>query len=253
MSTRSIQESQIDPNIGNTPRSQAALRGTPKAEPTNEEVTRRAPSSTQTYPVQPSYDGTPPVRSPASAPHASGSAEYGNYPVSAPGEGYGHHALVSSPAPARFTPGRRLEEEGKQDVRVASDGSTPAKRPRMSRDDSVGERDNDRVRKDNHKEVERKRRLGINLGIEELGKIIPGENKNKGDILIAASGYIKELKEAEASNIEKWTLEKLMTDQHIQELQAQVESSKKMLAEAKNTLVAKDAEIASLRRSPSKS
>lgn len=68
---------------------------------------------------------------------------------------------------------------------------------------------------DSQKEVERRRRETINDGINDLKKIVPGCEKNKGSILQRAVQYIQQLKEAEASNIEKWTLEKLLTDQSV--------------------------------------
>ncbi|CAG8763330.1 26178_t:CDS:2 [Dentiscutata erythropus] len=87
----------------------------------------------------------------------------------------------------------------------------------------VGSEEWHRQRRENHKEVERRRRDTINAGINELAKIVPGCEKNKGSILNRAVQYIQQLKENEATNIEKWTLEKLLTDQAIQELQTQVE------------------------------
>ena len=47
---------------------------------------------------------------------------------------------------------------------------------------------------------------------------MPGCEKNKGSILQRAVQYIQQLKENEAQNIEKWTLEKLLTEQAIAEL-----------------------------------
>ena len=66
--------------------------------------------------------------------------------------------------------------------------------------------------------VERRRRETINEGINELGRIVPGCEKNKGSILQRAVAFINQLKDNEASNLEKWTLEKLLTEQAIQEL-----------------------------------
>ena len=75
-----------------------------------------------------------------------------------------------------------------------------------------------KVRRDNHKEVERKRREIINDSINSLARIVPCQEKNKGSILQHAVQYIQQLKDKEAANIEKWTLEKLLTDQAISEL-----------------------------------
>jgi hypothetical protein len=66
--------------------------------------------------------------------------------------------------------------------------------------------------------VERRRRETINEGINELAKIVPGCEKNKGSILQKAVQFILTLKQNETSNIEKWTLEKLLTEQAIGEL-----------------------------------
>lgn len=66
--------------------------------------------------------------------------------------------------------------------------------------------------------VERRRRETINEGINELAKIVPGCEKNKGSILQNAVRYITKLKEDEQQAIEKWTLEKLLTEQAIAEL-----------------------------------
>lgn len=91
----------------------------------------------------------------------------------------------------------------------------------------VGTEEWHRVRRDNHKEVERRRRETINEGINELAKIVPGCEKNKGSILQRAVQYIQQLKENEAQNIEKWTLEKLLTEQAIQDLSQRNEKLQK--------------------------
>ncbi|KAK5988913.1 Transcriptional regulator CBF1 [Cladobotryum mycophilum] len=95
---------------------------------------------------------------------------------------------------------------------------TPAPAPNPK--PSVGSEEWHKLRKDNHKEVERRRRETINEGINELAKIVPGCEKNKGSILQRAVSFITQLKENEQQNIEKWTLEKLLTEQAITELSA---------------------------------
>jgi len=107
---------------------------------------------------------------------------------------------------------------------LSSASSTPQTTP--SGKPPVGSDEWHRQRRENHKEVERRRRDTINAGINELAKIVPGCEKNKGSILNRAVQYIQQLKENEATNIEKWTLEKLLTDQAIQELQSQVDMVK---------------------------
>ncbi|KAF2397050.1 hypothetical protein EJ06DRAFT_482468 [Trichodelitschia bisporula] len=110
------------------------------------------------------------------------------------------------------TPYHGLEEQLKE----AGSGpqGTPTQKP------AVGSEEWHRVRRDNHKEVERRRRETINEGINELAKIVPGCEKNKGSILQRAVQYITQLKDNESQNIEKWTLEKLLLDQAINELSA---------------------------------
>ncbi|KAF9386820.1 basic helix-loop-helix protein [Podila verticillata] len=52
-----------------------------------------------------------------------------------------------------------------------------------------------KLRRDNHKEVERRRRENINAGINEVSALIPNNEKNKGNILRQAVNYIKEMQE----------------------------------------------------------
>ncbi|KAK5120130.1 hypothetical protein LTR85_006611 [Meristemomyces frigidus] len=91
---------------------------------------------------------------------------------------------------------------------------------------AVGSDEWHKVRRDNHKEVERRRRETINEGINELAKIVPGCEKNKGSILARAVQFITQLKENETQNIEKWTLEKLLTEQAIAELSSSCDKLK---------------------------
>ncbi|KAF3923756.1 hypothetical protein ABW20_dc0110263 [Dactylellina cionopaga] len=82
----------------------------------------------------------------------------------------------------------------------------------------VGSEEWHRVRKDNHKEVERRRRETINEGINELAKIVPGCEKNKGSILQRTVQYIHELKkELEKVNSDRG-VEKMLTDQAMRDL-----------------------------------
>ncbi|KAG7450961.1 uncharacterized protein BT62DRAFT_883804 [Guyanagaster necrorhizus] len=106
-----------------------------------------------------------------------------------------------------------------------------------------------RQRKDNHKEVERRRRGNINEGINELGRIVPNGSgeKAKGAILSRAVQYIHHLKENEARNIEKWTLEKLLMDQAMGDLQAQLEDMRKMWEEERMNRQRIEAEIEAVR------
>lgn len=98
-----------------------------------------------------------------------------------------------------------------------------------------------RIRRENHKEVERRRRDLINAGIKELAALIPTPDTNKAQILQRAVEFIRRLKENENNNIEKWTLEKLLTEQAVSELNA---SNEKLKAELERAY----REIDSLRR-----
>ncbi|KIP06638.1 hypothetical protein PHLGIDRAFT_72355 [Phlebiopsis gigantea 11061_1 CR5-6] len=106
-----------------------------------------------------------------------------------------------------------------------------------------------RQRKDNHKEVERRRRGNINEGINELGRIVPNGSgeKAKGAILARAVQYIHHLKENEARNIEKWTLEKLLMDQAMGDLQAQLEEVRRAWDDERASRQRLEGELAVLR------
>ncbi|KAI0105484.1 hypothetical protein GGR51DRAFT_190482 [Nemania sp. FL0031] len=127
---------------------------------------------------------------------------------------FSHHDILQS---------HSLSEQSANDLSQQSqqNGAIPVLPPFPPRSNpklAVGSEEWHKQRKDNHKEVERRRRETINEGINELAKIVPGCEKNKGSILARAVSYILQLKQNEASNIEKWTLEKLLTEQAIQEL-----------------------------------
>lgn len=104
---------------------------------------------------------------------------------------------------------------------------------------AVGSEEWHKQRKDSHKEgkakppktlvglcilmlrsVERRRRETINEGINELAKIVPGCEKNKGSILQRTVSFIQELKNNESQHLERWTFEKLVTEQALRELSA---------------------------------
>jgi transcriptional regulator CBF1 len=133
-----------------------------------------------------------------------------------------------------------LKENAQHPGQAPASASKSPTAPNSSQKPPVGSDEWHKVRRDNHKEgehctcpveliiglantpptVERRRRETINEGINELSKIVPGCEKNKGSILQRAVQYITQLKENENQNIEKWTLEKLLLDQAITELSA---------------------------------
>ncbi|KAG1039544.1 hypothetical protein G6F43_012475 [Rhizopus delemar] len=95
----------------------------------------------------------------------------------------------------------------------------------------VGSEEWHRRRRESHKLVERKRREAINDGINEIARIVPGCEKNKGSILSRAVSYIKQLKEQEVAILEKSSLEKLLTEQTINQLKQQVDMLKEHIKE----------------------
>ncbi|MCJ1237823.1 basic helix-loop-helix protein [Varicellaria rhodocarpa] len=82
----------------------------------------------------------------------------------------------------------------------------------------VGTEEWHKIRKDNHKEVERRRRETINEGINELAKIVPNCEKNKGSILASAVNYIIQLKTEKEKLVQNHTMEKVVTETAINEL-----------------------------------
>ncbi|KAG6812821.1 hypothetical protein H0H92_016090 [Tricholoma furcatifolium] len=166
-------------------------------------------------------------------------------------------ASVSAPRPPQL-PGQPPQEGG-EDRHAASQASvsaevkpaTPATNSRRGSrlNAQLGTDEWTRQRKDNHKEVERRRRGNINEGINELGRIVPNGSgeKAKGAILSRAVQYIHHLKENEARNIEKWTLEKLLMDQAMGDLQTQLEEYKKMWEEERQGRQRAEGELEALR------
>ncbi|KAJ3208627.1 basic helix-loop-helix protein [Dinochytrium kinnereticum] len=104
-----------------------------------------------------------------------------------------------------------------QNQSTATNSSTSDSKPAVGSDEWL------KQRRESHKEVERRRREAINEGITELAKIVPDGEKNKGRVIQRAVQYINQLKQSEAMQLEKWTLEKLLCEQAIQELHNNVD------------------------------
>ena len=170
-------------------------------------------------------------------------------PPSAPGQ------QAPPPADGAQPPSQPPPEGELANGPETAEGSSPisqgagAAGGRRGRNPAIGTDEWTRQRKDNHKEVERRRRGNINDGINELGRIVPngtGE-KAKGAILARAVQYIHHLKENEARNIEKWTLEKLLMDQAMGDLQAQLEEVKRLWDEERTARARLEGELEHLR------
>jgi hypothetical protein len=190
-------------------------------------VTAQVPASTQTQTQQKNTTASIP-------PSSSGQQNIVQVPLpSTPQQKQDPVTMHNTPLPiqpAPLTP-QHAQQQAPQvqqhtPLRTNSLSATTTPQTTPSGKPPVGSEEWHRQRRENHKEVERRRRDTINAGINELAKIVPGCEKNKGSILNRAVQYIQQLKENEAANIEKWTLEKLLTDQAIQELQTQVEMLK---------------------------
>ncbi|KAH7928043.1 hypothetical protein BV22DRAFT_1059902 [Leucogyrophana mollusca] len=163
-------------------------------------------------------------------------------------------AAVHSPMMASAGPQGQETEEGASDAedtepKPKSTGNAAGGRSRNRGGAAMGTDEWSRQRKDNHKEVERRRRGNINEGINELGRIVPNSSgeKAKGAILSRAVQYIHHLKENEARNIEKWTLEKLLMDQAMGDLQAQLEEMRRLWEEERISRQRAESELDVLR------
>ncbi|KAI7883559.1 hypothetical protein K492DRAFT_175364 [Lichtheimia hyalospora FSU 10163] len=121
-------------------------------------------------------------------------------------------------------------EEATTSQQATNDSTNGADKP------AVGSAEWHRIRRENHKQVERRRRETINEGINEIARMVPGCEKNKGQILHRAALYIQQLKESESTTLEKWTLEKLLTDQAMNELNRQVDGLKSELEQARQEI-----------------
>ncbi|SPN98376.1 related to CBF1 - centromere binding factor 1 [Cephalotrichum gorgonifer] len=156
----------------------------------------------------------------------SGSISSGAGPVLAPNGTQGPHE--ESPQHQGPQQGQHPHHPQAQAVQQTQQQAQQQRTDYQFHKPPVGSDEWHKLRKNNHKEVERRRRETINEGINELAKIVPGCEKNKGSILQKAVQFIQTLKANETSNIEKWTLEKLLTEQAIGELSV---SNEKLKAE----------------------
>ncbi|KAL4947628.1 hypothetical protein BDW69DRAFT_110192 [Aspergillus filifer] len=91
----------------------------------------------------------------------------------------------------------------------------------MNQKPTVGSPEWHQVRKNNHKEVERRRREAINEGINQIARLVPNCDKNKGAILQRAIEYINQLHEDKRLMSERWEQSNMTTGQAINEISAQ--------------------------------
>ncbi|ORY93489.1 hypothetical protein BCR43DRAFT_497020 [Syncephalastrum racemosum] len=175
---------------------------------------------------------TPPLPTPASTSSSTSTAAIAPPPLNTNTQDQKGDEQPNSVSPAQPSGESGCDDE---DARSPSKSDKPM----------VGTAEWHRIRRENHKQVERRRRETINEGINALAAIVPNCEKNKGQILRSAAEYIQQLKENEAKVLEKWTLEKLCCEQAINELTEQVEKLKEENARLRNpppTLLKAEAE-----------
>ncbi|KAH7882787.1 hypothetical protein F5I97DRAFT_1908484 [Phlebopus sp. FC_14] len=193
-------------------------------------TTHQLPVPHTTFPAHPPSQVISGIGDPGPSSHPRGPPNLGQLSAVA--------AAVQAPvvppdAPAPEGEEAHNEEEEGEKPKPSTTSTSGTGRTRSNRSAAMGTDEWARQRKDNHKEVERRRRGNINEGINELGRIVPNSSgeKAKGAILSRAVQYIHHLKENEARNIEKWTLEKLLMDQAMGDLQAQLEEMRRLWEE----------------------
>ncbi|PGH18259.1 hypothetical protein AJ79_00598 [Helicocarpus griseus UAMH5409] len=86
---------------------------------------------------------------------------------------------------------------------------------------TVGSAEWHTIRKNNHKEVERRRRETINEGINELAKMVPGCEKAKGSILQRTIHYINKLQDEAKDMAARWDTANMTTNHALAEISAQ--------------------------------
>lgn len=145
--------------------------------------------------------------------------------------GMAHHMGVPTGMPHMGVAGGLGGQLGGAAGGVRGGYVNPASPPSVNKP-AVGSEEYYRIKKYNHKEVERRRRETINKGIDDLGKVVPDCDKHKGQILQRAVDYIKALKEKEETLMKQLTLEKLISEQSVNELSSTNKSLKAELAQA---------------------
>ncbi|KAL1984739.1 hypothetical protein VTN96DRAFT_8772 [Rasamsonia emersonii] len=91
----------------------------------------------------------------------------------------------------------------------------------MNQKPTVGSPEWHALRKNNHKEVERRRRETINEGINQIAQLVPNCDKNKGAILQRAIEYIVQLHEEKKQMNSRWEQTQMTTSHAINEISAQ--------------------------------
>lgn len=93
------------------------------------------------------------------------------------------------------------------------DGDEKRRRGRITKVTEETIQDWRKLRKESHKEVERRRRETINLAIDNLRKLLPKPEYSKAGILTSAAALIKKLKESESNHMNKWAISRIVAEQ----------------------------------------
>ncbi|KAH8702382.1 putative HLH DNA binding protein [Talaromyces proteolyticus] len=91
----------------------------------------------------------------------------------------------------------------------------------MNAKPTVGSPEWHALRKNNHKEVERRRRETINEGINQIAQLVPNCDKNKGAILQRAIEYIAQLQEEKKQMGDRFDQTNLTTQSALSEITTQ--------------------------------
>lgn len=178
---------------------------------------------------EPNFDIDAPTRS---GPGAH-DPEFAVDPMKSSSTGQHNSGPTDSPNPTSTTPAPPGQQPGHTHSRTPSQGEegddpslSPSNQTSSTSRHKVGSEEWAASRRLAHKEVERRRREAINDGISELGKIVPGAERNKGQILARAVLYIAELKDRQQQTEQKNNLEKMMFEQAIAEITATADKLK---------------------------
>lgn len=88
-------------------------------------------------------------------------------------------------------------------IATAAPSELPNRANKSSRRPSAETPEARQNRRENHRLIERRRRETINNGINELARVVPGQPKNRGTIILKAVEYIDELERAAAQSKEE--------------------------------------------------
>ncbi|KAL1974554.1 hypothetical protein VTN31DRAFT_4758 [Thermomyces dupontii] len=132
----------------------------------------------------------------------------------------GHNQTTGAPAPTATTTTMQGHPPQQHSTAAAVYAAREAQNMNQTKP-AVGSPEWHALRKNNHKEVERRRRETINEGINQIAQLVPNCDKNKGAILQRAIEYIVQLQEERKQMNTRWEQNNLTTTQALNEISAQ--------------------------------